>query len=1246
LPLDDRATRLPFAAFIAALLLVLGRESFAQSLLVRTVADYPGTTANAQLGGSVAALGDVNGDGYPDFAIGEPFWGPTTADSTGRVEIFFGGRRKFDVPDLVLVGQSAGGQFGYTIADLGDINADGYEDFAISAPSFVYPNPVLQGSGRIFLFLGSVTPTGQPSFVFNAPVIERTNAVRGYGYSVTAVGDANADGYPDWVASLDATTSFPLSGGGLLYLGGSPPATTTQHFLVNSGSGRPYVFGCGDMDGDQLGDLIISYPAPRSGPSGMGYYTRLNSASIIGTSLTVGQGGGPGFGRSFLPLGDFDHDGLPDLLVGAPRTAGGSAVYYYTPGGGHQFVVTTLVTPEAVADSFGIALAGGALEGPGTRDVVVGAPGDDVAGVGSGTAYFFRLGSNLQMSDFGFMRGSPGDYLGMALASPGDVDGNGVADLLVGSPMRNGAAQRCGRAQLVSLSAHTLIEPSGVEEWTAGGTARVRWLGAAPVRIGLSLDNGVTWQTVLDGAGGAAENSAMISLPDTVSARAQVRVTTVGALVNALNTDVCSFSHSIIRPKAAIASASQSHAFSSPSDPSGRLGAAICAGRDLNGDGRPDAVIGAPYSDLPEPNAGSVQVRWGGGAEPTLLSGEHGADLFGSSISISADADGDGVADLVIGAPGSSAGAANAGAAYLYSLGPSRSPVLRVTGTQAGEALGTSVALMRGFDNGPGGEFVASAPFYRPAGQPTSGGRVMMWRGNAPSGAPPVITLGAPLGALEFGRALATLDLNADGLADLAVSALGPTGNPGMVFIYFGGAGTHAKPDLVLRGTLEADEFGAALADAGDLNGDGVHDLAVGAPGANGERGRVQIYLGGMRPGPMAARTVEGQVPGERFGAAMAGAGDMNGDGRDDLVVGGPGRDGACRLFLGGATLVPDASWTDGQPGSQFGAALAGAGDMNGDGIPEILAGAPLESGPRTDGVGSVQALSTPRYVLESPSDGDAWFSGSTTTLRWRGAEPARLELSVDGGAHWVVLAANAGGLGDNALDFTIPEGQADSALIRLTPVLPSVPGGLTVSRKVKVRATGTLQFFHYALAGDGVHLSWEAEPGVGPQGWSAYRVYRSAPGGAFERVSGSADTASTLVVGEHRRGLTYELRAVNGLNEEQVLGRVTVPDLAAPLRIWPVPSDDWRPVELAIAPPVGANGRTPEDFTVWIYDLRGRRVACLAGGSMATIVGELRLTWNRMVDGGAVAEPGVFFVRAEAASAGWRAEQRLVILR
>jgi len=391
-------------------------------------------------------------------------------------------------------------------------------------------------------------------------------------------------------------------------------------------------------------------------------------------------------------------------------------------------------------------------------------------------------------------------------------------------------------------------------------------------------------------------------------------------------------------------------------------------------------------------------------------------------------------------------------------------------------------------------------------------------------------------------------------------------------------------------------------------------------------------------------RVVDGAGAGERFGSALAGPGDMNGDGRDDLAAGAPGGAGVCRLYYGGAALTPGPVWTDGTPGGQLGAALAGTLDPNG--VPEILAGAPLQRAASSEGAGAVTLLGTPRYVLESPADGDVWFSGAIETIRWRGAEPAHVTWSVDGGRTWTGPASSVGGSDENQLDLHVPLEPADSVLVRLTPSRAGVSGELIANRNVRIRTAGTLAFFRYELGDDGVHLSWSAEPGIGPQGWAGYRIYRSVAGSAFEAVTASAITDTTLVISENRRGIEYELRAVNGLGDEQLLGRVTIPEPAAPIRIWPVPSDDWRPLELAIAPPVGSTGRTPEDFTVWIYDLRGRRVRGLASGSLKTLVGVLRLTWDRTLIGGAQAQPGIYFVRAEVPSAGWRAEQRMVILR
>src|SRR5215831_8841563 len=446
LPLSSLATRNPVSLLIAAAL--FASAAHAQPLLVRTLADFPGSEARAQLGQAVAALGDVNGDGFADFAVGEPFWGPVTADSTGRVFVYFGGRRLFDHPDLVLVGDSRGGQFGFAISSVGDLNGDGYADFAVGAPSYVFPNPVTQGSGRVYLFRGSTLPSAQPWITLNAPVLERNTGVRGFGASMAALGDLNGDGFSDWVVGIDRTPSSLLGGGAVLYMGGDPPPTVPQAFLFNPSSGRPRVFACGDMDGDHVADVAMSYPTAINNQSGMALFLSVLSGPLIRASSSVARGSGQGFGTSAVALGDVNGDGVDDLLIGVPRPAGGSNLNVWAGSRTLTFGLAPLTVSEAVADSFGSALAVDRFDGGSARVIVVGACGADFSGNGSGALYFYQLSSTLQVTLLAAAHGDTADYFGASMANVGDVDGNGIPDLLVGSPMRSAVATQAGRAQL------------------------------------------------------------------------------------------------------------------------------------------------------------------------------------------------------------------------------------------------------------------------------------------------------------------------------------------------------------------------------------------------------------------------------------------------------------------------------------------------------------------------------------------------------------------------------------------------------------------------------------------------------------------------------------------------------------------------------------------------------------------------------------------------------------------------------
>jgi FG-GAP repeat protein len=202
-------------------------------------------------------------------------------------------------------------------------------------------------------------------------------------------------------------------------------------------------------------------------------------------------------------------------------------------------------------------------------------------------------------------------------------------------------------------------------------------------------------------------------------------------------------------------------------------------------------------------------------------------------------------------------------------------------------------------------------------------------------------------------------DFNADGFADIAVGApFDDAGvaasNRGRVYVY---PGPLAASPIALDGAEDDSRFGFSVAAAGDFNGDGIPDLAVGAPLDDGDdistdsgdnRGRVFIFLGGSSF-PAGVITLTGTEPGGQFGFSVARAGDVDGNGSDDLIVGAPFEDaggtdrGRAYLFLGGTSpsTSPALTFSGSENLGRFGAAVSTAGDINNDGFFDWMIGAP-----------------------------------------------------------------------------------------------------------------------------------------------------------------------------------------------------------------------------------------------------------------------------------------------------------------
>ncbi len=219
----------------------------------------------------------------------------------------------------------------------------------------------------------------------------------------------------------------------------------------------------------------------------------------------------------------------------------------------------------------------------------------------------------------------------------------------------------------------------------------------------------------------------------------------------------------------------------------------------------------------------------------------------------------------------------------------------------------------------------------------------------------------------------------------------------GRVFAYYGGAsGLFVIPSWRRESDQAAAFFGFSVAPAGDVNGDGYADVLVGAhfyDNGQADEGRAYLYLGSNASlPPDVAWTVESDQAGAAFGASVATAGDVNGDGYSDVIVGtyqfdsGQANEGRANLYLGSAAgLAAAAGWTitGDQGAAHLGAAVATAGDVNGDGYADVLVGAiGYDNGQLNEGraylyLGSASGLSiTPAWMAEGNRQNDA-FGGS-----------------------------------------------------------------------------------------------------------------------------------------------------------------------------------------------------------------------------------------------------------------------------
>lgn len=397
-----------------------------------------GGATNAELGWSVAQAGDVNGDGYSDVLVGAP-QAENGQSGEGLVYVHMGSAAGLSmVPALTLEVNVASAQFGFSVGTAGDVNGDGYADVIVGAP-------LSSNIGRAYVFLGS------PAGLNPAPAHTYTGAAASrLGYSVGTAGDINADGYSEILVGAPDIIQVYLYQGSAAGPSVAPDATLTQGVI--GGLFGHCVATAGDVNGDGYSDIAISARAFTNGQANEGavfiYHGAVTGLQLPAAAQLEPDQASANFGVGLSAAGDVNGDGFFDIVVGADawesgQTDEGAAFVYYGSAAGINTATPTIFQRNVVNARVGKAVSeGGDINGDGYADVIVGAPVmENGVQADEGLVFVLRgAPTGLVTASFDQLEvNATGYQLGYSVAGGGDVDGDGYSDVIAGAPFANPA---------------------------------------------------------------------------------------------------------------------------------------------------------------------------------------------------------------------------------------------------------------------------------------------------------------------------------------------------------------------------------------------------------------------------------------------------------------------------------------------------------------------------------------------------------------------------------------------------------------------------------------------------------------------------------------------------------------------------------------------------------------------------------------------------------------------------------------
>ena len=955
-------------------------------------------------GRSVSSAGDVNGDGYDDVIIGA-YRADLNGNDSGSSYVVFGKASGFSARmDLSALdgsngfridGANEGENSGRSISSAGDINGDGYDDLIIGA-QYADNNGLNSGSSYVVFGKASGFSASMDLSALdgsNGFRIDGANEDDWSGRSVSSAGDVNGDGYDDLIIGANrADNNGSYSGSSYVVFGKASGFSASMDLSALDGSngfrldgegsfnnsGRS-VSSAGDINGDGYDDLIIgAYGADHNGSlsgssyvvfgKASGFAARIDLSTLDGSNgfRLDGENQGDHSGTSVSSAGDVNGDGYDDIVIWAHGTdpngfSSGSSYVVFGKASGFSASMDLSaldgsngfrIDGDDQGDSSGVSiLSAGDFNGDGYHDLIIGAYGADNNGDDSGSSYVVfgkangfdaRIDLSALDSSNGFRLDGENrdDYSGHSVSSAGDVNGDGYDDLIIGAygADDNGFSSGSsyvvfGYATAVSISGDPKVGEILTASEVVGDDVRYIWK-----RYG-----GDTAEIV------GFEQSYTLT-DDDLGTRMKVEVSYVNPNGDrvALQSEEAVIYKIFIAPSI-IELSSLNGKTGFRLDGVNRYdesGISVSSAGDVNGDGYDDVIIGAPGADPNGFSSGSSYVVFGkasgfsasiefsalDGGNGFRLDGGRRADYSGASVSSAGDVNGDGYDDLIIGAHGADYNGSYSGSSYVV----------------FGKANGFSASIDLSALDGSNGFRIDGANRGDYSGRVSSAG-----------------------------------DVNGDGYDDLIIVAHDADLNGyniGSSYVVFGKAsGFSARIDLsALDGSngfrLDGggrEDYSGRVSSAGDVNGDGYDDIIIGAYSAspNGDDSGSSYVVFGKASG-FDARIdlsaldgsngfrLDGENRGDYSGRSVSSAGDVNGDGYDDIIIGADSADnnrpnsGSSYVVFGKASgfdATMDLSDLDGSNGFRLdggrrsdysGASVSSAGDFNGDGYDDVIIGA------------------------------------------------------------------------------------------------------------------------------------------------------------------------------------------------------------------------------------------------------------------------------------------------------------------